>query len=130
MDEKRNFVAKDPPRIVRTRIESSSRRSSRRRNHDREAAQAVPFASTDKPIHLASQGSGEQAEPTTEVRRFLQVGPQGEVMIEDKLTVEQRIRLESVAQANIARSSVSDMGRGLIDIAAKIEEYILNGKEN
>lgn len=51
-------------------------------------------------------------------------------MIEDKLTVEQRIRLESVAQANIARSSVSDMGRGLIDIAAKIEEYILNGKEN
>lgn len=48
-------------------------------------------------------------------------------MAEDKLTESQRIRLESVAQANIARLSMTD--DDLIDTAAKIEEFIVNGKK-
>lgn len=48
-------------------------------------------------------------------------------MIEDKLTHDERVRLEAVSQANLARLSMTD--EDLINTAAKIEEYVLNGKK-
>lgn len=48
-------------------------------------------------------------------------------MIEDKLTQDQRIRLEAFAQINAVSHGASIEGK--LDMAAKVEEYIKNGKE-
>ena len=54
--------------------------------------------------------------------------------IEDKLSQEQRIRLESVAQANMAFAGTGIAsrgdGRGLIGLAKKIENFIYDGEVN
>jgi hypothetical protein len=46
-------------------------------------------------------------------------------MIEDKLTHDERLRLECVAQANLMRCDHSEQ---LIKVAAKIENYVKNGE--
>ena len=53
-------------------------------------------------------------------------------MIEDKLLRDERIRLEALNQAvqtgTIARGSRT-VGEGIIELAAKYEDYVRNGKE-
>lgn len=48
-------------------------------------------------------------------------------MMEDKLTHDERVRLEAMSQANLARLSMTD--DELIDTAAKIEDFVRNGKK-
>lgn len=48
-------------------------------------------------------------------------------MLEDKLTQGQRIRLEAFAQVNATSHGTSLEGK--LDMAAKVEEFIVFGKE-
>ncbi len=50
-------------------------------------------------------------------------------MIEDKLTADQRLRLECLAQAN-AKASHTASAEGTLSIAAKFEKYVRNGAES
>ncbi len=48
-------------------------------------------------------------------------------MLEDKLTQDQRLRLECIAQANVA--SLGLPSEIVIEKASKFENYIRNGKK-
>lgn len=45
-------------------------------------------------------------------------------MIEDKLTHDERVRLESVAQANLATQGRYPNGETLLDLAGRIERFV------